>query len=273
MFRKWLAQVNESPVWRRSVSFRGMRFMPPTLDRWAALQAHRFGLMGEAELHFFERVIRRNWNVADVGANQGFYTLYLSKQVIDGRVYAFEPDPTLFAALQENSRRNGAKNVTLFNAAVASQSAKLRLRSDGLNRGDNRIVPGQFSASGTIEVEATPLDLAIPDLKLDLLKVDVQGFELEVLRGAERLLQANAGLVILIEFWPYGLRMAGSTPEELLDLMRNAGFSLFRLSHAGTWKPFNYREEDWKRPSRFCNLIAARDLTPIGTSFLGSQKG
>jgi hypothetical protein len=162
--------------------------------------------------------------------------------------------------------------VTLFNAAVASQSAKLRLRSDGLNRGDNRIVPGQSDASGTIEVEATPLDLAIPDLKLDLLKVDVQGFELEVLRGAEHLLQANPGLVILIEFWPYGLRIAGSTPEELLDLMRKAGFSLFRLSHAATWKPFNYRTEDWKRSSRFCNLIATRDLTAIETSFSGSQK-
>ena len=97
-----------------SVSFRGFRFSPPTLDRWVALQAHRFGLMGKAEFLFFDSLIERNWHVADVGANQGLYTLYFSRQSPEGRVYAFEPDPRLFSALKENVQRNRRRECASY---------------------------------------------------------------------------------------------------------------------------------------------------------------
>lgn len=261
MFSKWLARLNESRAWRRPVSFQGMRFVPPTLDRWAALQAHRFGLMGTAELRFFQRTIRRNWHIADVGANQGLYTLYFSRHAVEGRVYAFEPDPRLFAALKENIQRNRVENVTLFNAAVSSQNAKLLLQPGRLNRGDNRIVQDAVGP-GTIAVDAVMLDQAITELGLDLLKVDVQGFEMEVLRGAERLMRANPELVICLEFWPHGLRIAGSSPEELLDLLHGKGFSLFRLCNGVRCEPFTYRPMDWDRHTQFCNLVATRSAIP-----------
>ncbi len=252
-----LTRINESPFWRQSVSVRGMRLSPPTLDRWVALQAHRFGLMGAAEFEFFDKSIRRNSHIADVGANQGLYTIYFSKGAPAGRIYAFEPDPGLFAALKENVRRNGAGNVSLFNVAVASQPAKLQLRSGRFNRGDNRIVQGEMACPGTVDVDAKPLDHAISGPHLDLLKVDVQGFEVEVLRGAERLIEANPDLLIFLEFWPHGLRIVGSSPEELLDILLKAGFSLFRYSDSSR-KPFSYQAKEWRRPSQFCNLVATR---------------
>lgn len=258
MLANWLARLNESEMWRRSVSFRGFRFSPPSLDRWVALQAHRLGLMGKAEFVFFDRLIERNWHVADVGANQGLYTLYFSRQSPEGRVYAFEPDPRLFSALKENVQRNGVVNVDLFNAAVASQTARLTLQAGRFNRGDNRIVPNDLASPDTVEVDAMPLDHAIAGGRLDLLKVDVQGFEVQVLRGAERLIQANHNLVILLEFWPHGLRSAASSPEELLDILLKAGFSVFRYTNPETIEPFVYRADEWGRDSRFCNLVAAR---------------
>jgi FkbM family methyltransferase len=244
------------------VKLRGASFLPHSFDRWLALQAQRFALMGTDEIQYFERFVQTNWHIADVGANQGIYTLFFSRLAPLGSVYAFEPDPSLFASLKENMRRNGANNLSLFNVAAASQTAKLSLRPGLLNRGDNRIVGAERLAFDAIEVDAIALDGAIPDLKLDLLKIDVQGFEVEVLRGAKKLLQTNPNLLILIEFWPHGLRNAGSEPEELLEILRNAGFSLFRLLHQASCDPFVYRARDWNRPGQFCNLIAARGQNP-----------
>jgi FkbM family methyltransferase len=262
MLGKWLAQVNALSLWRNPVSVRGMTFSPPTLDRWVALQAHRFGLMGKAEFLFFDRTIRPHWRIADVGANQGLYTVYFSRQAADGRVYAFEPDPDLFAKLKENTQRNNRGNVSLFNAAIASQPDKLSFRAGRFNRGDNRIVPNPTSPAGTIEVDAIPLDHAIPERKLNLLKVDVQGFEVQVLRGAKGLLECNSDLLVLLEFWPHGLRLAGPGPEELLSILAQAGFSLFRLVHTAHCEPFIYRVNEWSRPTQFCNLIATRGRNP-----------
>jgi FkbM family methyltransferase len=226
-----------------------------------ALQAHRLGLMGTDEIELLQRFVQPDSCIADVGANQGIYTLFLARLASLGHVYAFEPDPTLFASLETNVRRNHFENVTLFNAAAANEPNRLTLQPGRLNRGDNRIISDVSAGAGTIEVEAIPLDQVIPSARLDLLKIDVQGFELNVLRGATQLLQQNRALVIVLEFWPYGLQKAGSTPEELLDFLHKAGFSIFRYSNPTTREQFTYRSADWNRSSRFCNLVATRAAT------------
>jgi FkbM family methyltransferase len=223
-----------------------------------ALQAHRLGLMGTDEIELLQRFVQTDSRIADVGANQGIYTLFLARQASLGHVYAFEPDPTLFASLEANVRRNHVENVTLFNAAAASEPNRLTLQPGRLNRGDNRIISDVSAGAGTIEVEAIALDQVIPASDLDLLKIDVQGFELNVLRGATQLLQQNHAVVIVLEFWPFGLRKAGSTPEELLDFLHKAGFSIFRYSNPAKRELFTYRSADWNQASQFCNLVATR---------------
>jgi len=60
---------------------------------------------------------------------------------------------------------------------------------------------------------------------MDFIKIDVQGFELSVLRGAARVLKTNTDTVVLLEFWPHGLRAAGDTPMALVDyLLKECGF-------------------------------------------------
>jgi hypothetical protein len=90
------------------------------------------------------------------------------------------------------------------------------------------------------------------------LNIDVQGFETQVLHGAERLIQANQDLVIFLEFWPHGLKWAGSGPEELLDILSKAGFSVFRHGNVKTAESFVYRANEWSRAGLFCNLVATR---------------
>jgi len=255
----WLTSINESRIWHRPVPLWGMRFVPPTLDRWVALQAHRFRIMGSAELKFFQRFLNPASHIVDVGANQGIYTLSISRQVRTGKVFAFEPDPRLFVALKNNVERNRADNVILFNAAAASQPAKLLLRPGSLNRGDNRIVRSGSDSTDAIEVTAVTLDEVIPDHRVDLMKIDVQGFELDVLRGATQIIQANPTLLILFEFWPHGLRLASASPEELLKLLQEAAFSLFRFNSKLAFRPFAYDPPSWARPDQFCNLVAIKD--------------
>ena len=254
----FLGRINHSSIWERSVKVHGASFLPPTLDRWVALQAHRLGLVGTDEIELFQRFVQPDSRIADVGANQGIYTLFLARLASLGQVYAFEPDPTLFASLEANVRRNHVENVTLFNAAAASEPNRLTLQPGRLHRGNNRIISDVSGRAGTIEVEAIPLDRVIPSSRLDLLKIDVQGFELNVLHGATQLLEQNRALVIMFEFWPSGLRKVGSTPEELLDFLHNAGFSIFRYLNHTTYGQFTYRSTDWTQWSRFCNLVATR---------------
>jgi FkbM family methyltransferase len=214
--------------------------------------------MGAEEIQLLERIARPDWRIADVGANQGLYTLLLSRLAFSGQVYAFEPDPSLFAALEGNVRRNQAQNVTLFNAAAAGQAGKLLLQPGQLNRGDNRIIASASSDNHTVEIKAISLDQIIPESRLDLLKIDVQGFEVEVLKGARQILETNPDLLIYVEFWPHGLRKAGSDPEELLDILLNAGFGLSRHAKAFDYEPFTYRANEWIRSTQFCNLIATK---------------
>ncbi|HYZ74867.1 MAG TPA: FkbM family methyltransferase [Chthoniobacterales bacterium] len=232
--------------------------MPPTLDRWLALQAHRCGLMGADDIQYLKRFVRPDWRIGDIGANQGVYTLFFSSLARLGYVYAFEPDPCLFASLEENVRRNGANNVRLFEAAAARHATRLSLQPGLFNRGDNQILRAGRSSTGTIDVEAISLDEAIPEQRLDLLKIDVQGYEVEVLKGAQRILEINPHLLIYIEFWPHGLRKAGSDPEEMLDILHKAGFSLSRHVKALEYEPFTYRTNEWTRTTQFCNLIAGK---------------
>jgi tRNA A58 N-methylase Trm61 len=127
MLRTLLGQINRSIIWKRNVKVWGFTFWPPTLDRWAALRSHRLEIMGKDEILFLRSTVLSGYRLADVGANQGLYTLFLSSLVPDGHVFGFEPDPVLFASLKQNVRRNCAQNVSLFNYAVASKASSLSL--------------------------------------------------------------------------------------------------------------------------------------------------
>lgn len=127
----------------------------------------------------------------DVGANIGVMTSLLSKRVGPrGRVFAFEPHPQTFRRLQENVRRWPRSNVSLFDRAVANRNATATLFEPAvfhLNDGTASLAPangvGQSFPVGTVR-----LDDILPAARYGVLKIDVEGLELDVLHGAERAL-------------------------------------------------------------------------------------
>jgi FkbM family methyltransferase len=140
----------------------------------------------EPDLLALRNVVHRGARCLDVGANIGVYTKELSALAgPTGKVKAFEPVQETFAALSANVRRLGLRNVEVYNLAISDRqgrvSMSIPIREDGLpNLYRAEICEGQ-------SVECVPLDsLTEP---VDFIKIDVEGHEFEVLKGAAELLR------------------------------------------------------------------------------------
>jgi FkbM family methyltransferase len=257
MLKPFLSNLNQLPLWRQQVRVWDSVYTAPTLDRLVSLHAHRLGWMGSSEKRFLRSVLHYDSIAADVGANQGLYTLWLARVAAGGHVYAFEPDPELFECLKQNVRNNVLTNISAIRAAASNRSGTLPFTANRLNRGDNRVT--ENPSSSLEHVKAVTLDEILAHSRLDLLKIDVQGFEIEVLLGAHETLRNNPGLTIAFEFWPYGLRQAGHQPTELLDLLREAGFQIAVLGQDGTLGRVPKGAPRWEKEMQYCNLIASRN--------------
>jgi len=173
------------------------------------------------EITIVKNYIKPDMTVVDIGANIGFYTNLMSKLVGEkGRVYAFEPSPQNFNLLQKYNRNN---NVTLIQAAVAQSTGQIPLYiSDKLNV-DHRTYKTDEDRE-TVNVPSYRLDDYLKNQKVDFIKMDVQGFEYNALLGMENILKNNPQIKLLMEYWPYGLIQAGTTPEKLFAFLGNLGF-------------------------------------------------
>lgn len=169
----------------------------------------------------------------DAGANIGFYTRLLSSSVRpQGTVYAFEPSPANFAKLTRSV--GGASNVKALPYALGSGSGTTPLYLSPQINVDNRTYdPGQEWQR--IDIPQVSLDemLAEDVDKVSVLKIDVQGFEVAVLSGATQVLRRSPNIAVLCEFWPAGLRLAGSDPTQLFSLLRESGLAIFMFTDDG----------------------------------------
>lgn len=175
----------------------------------------------------------------DIGAHIGYYTLLASKRVgWKGHVYAFEPYPDHFATLKRNVRQNRRKrNVTLERAAVMDFSADhsvLYLSKKNVadhrtcyNEKDREIIPVKYVTLDDYFLPQMRTGM-IPN-KVDVIKLDIQGSEPYALMGMTELLNRNPDLTIVTEFWPEGIRQAGSIPTDYLGRLEELGFTLHTM--------------------------------------------
>jgi FkbM family methyltransferase len=147
--------------------------------------------------------------VVDVGAHVGHYTLISSKRVgQNGKVVAIEADPDNFEMLNRNIKLNGLTNVIPLNYAVYSEVSKLKLYVPGEESGFtiyNTIMVNRAKPEEKfIEVNANTLDNllqqnGIEQGQVNWIKIDVEGAEFEVLKGATRILSKSKDIALLIE--------------------------------------------------------------------------
>ncbi|MFA6003878.1 MAG: FkbM family methyltransferase [Elusimicrobiota bacterium] len=167
----------------------------------------------------------------DVGANIGFFTLPLSRAVgPDGQVLAFEPDAANRSLLERGLRRGRCANVEVVAAALGDRDGTVDLHLNADNPADHRIFPGAGHTAGP-SVALCRLDSFLarnpPGRKLSLVKIDVQGAELLALRGMRQTLADSPEARLILEFCPEALSAGGTSPAELLDFLRELGFSAY----------------------------------------------
>lgn len=138
--------------------------------------------------------------VIDVGANKGYYSLLAAKRLGPGsRVISLEPFPANIAILEQNICMNGYENVTVVKAAAWSRSGSVSFASPESSENPGT---GQVSDRGTFQVEAVTIDGLSGELGLDsvdVLKMDIEGGEVEAVRGAANMLKRQAIASLIIE--------------------------------------------------------------------------
>lgn len=179
------------------------------------------------EMEVLEALLGPGDRFVDVGANIGAYTLFAAALVgPSGHVDAFEPHPVAMARLRENVERNGLRNVTVHQAAVADQrgTAEFLTTFDVAN---SILVPVDVGEPTTV-VDTVTLDDALGTRPATVGKIDIEGFETAAFRGARRRLATLDPPVWLLEVMEWQLAKAGSSTAELFDLLRSAGFVITR---------------------------------------------
>jgi FkbM family methyltransferase len=228
-----IRSINYAPAFRGYGKAWDLPVFCPSLDRWLYLALHHLGWMGVLERKILETWVRPGNNVVDVGGNIGLYALCISRQVgPGGRVTTFEPIPELFAALCKSIEANQASNIRALPWAVGAQSGLMHIRTNALNSGDNRLtetaVPG-------LEVSLRRLDDLISDRPIDFIKIDVQGFELEVLIGMGSLLSGSVQPILFCEVSQKMLVAAGTTVHALGSFILSQGYHIYlpRIKNRG----------------------------------------
>jgi FkbM family methyltransferase len=215
------------------------------------------------ETRFFLAVCRLGQTFLDIGANVGYYTaLAIPALGPSGRIVAFEPDPETFSFLQRTIAANTGASVNALQRAASDRRGSATLYISRDNRGDNRLYNNDLAVT-SIPIETVPADDALEELgieSVDLVKIDVQGFEAAVYRGLERTIRRSPGLVLLSEYWPQGLRTAGSDPQAVLTHLASMGLDLHELLPSGKVCPLgDYAPFIARFPGRsYTNIVAAR---------------
>jgi FkbM family methyltransferase len=184
-------------------------------------------------LHLMNEV-RAGDVIADVGAYIGLYTIALAKRVGQGgRVIAFEPDPANFTALKEHVSLNSlADRVETRSEAVGASTGQVKFAANASS--ESSVANSMFGPTSGDEciVQCVSLDEIFAETRLDILKIDVEGYEEKVIAGALRLLKddSRGPRAIFIEVHPYAWDTAAMTSDSLLGLLDDCNYQVWDLA-------------------------------------------
>ncbi|MGH9829534.1 MAG: FkbM family methyltransferase, partial [Blastocatellia bacterium] len=241
---------------RRSIGFRWLRYVPGIpfplrlpFGVWWLAENDDYGynlLSGDYETRewrFVARFLRPGMNVLDIGAHHGFYTMLASRCVgPQGRVIAFEPSPRERSKLTRHVRLNHCRNVEIEAFAVGDTDSQAELfLVKGVETGCNSLrLPNVSAPTQRILVSVRTLDSVLPCRGIshvDFAKIDVEGAEWSVFKGAAALLSRRPRPVILCELEDIRTAPWGYRAQEAAEFLRQAGFYWFQISPEGYLQP------------------------------------
>jgi len=203
---------------------------------WAVLDGVETSESRTAEL--FNRLLAPGQIVIDVGANVGYYALTAALGVGSaGRVVAFEPGPATAKRLRENAALNGFSNLAVVQAAVSDVSGTSRFQLAQDCEGSSLYSVGP-DLVGSVNARVSTLDTLAVELgldRVDLIKIDAEGAEVAVIRGARHLLSRADAPKVIVEANPVTLRAAGESLASLRFVIESSGF-LIEVIEAMPWR-------------------------------------
>jgi FkbM family methyltransferase len=212
---------------------------------WTYLRLYLLGkrFTERHELSTIQGLLSSGMTVVDVGANVGFYTLTIAASVgPTGRVIAFEPDPFCFDILKSRIRRFRLRNIEAQQLAIGDRTGEVTLFCSAYNRADNRLHPTHDESNVEAHhVQMRSLDSVLAEkgaLRVDAMKIDVQGAEEHVLKGAQRTLRSGLKW-IWIEFSPAHLQGAGTDPKGFLAALAGLSMGLHEVDAHGRLRPMS----------------------------------
>ena len=180
--------------------------------------------------------LEENDIMLDIGANIGWYAMLFDRySPASVSIYAFEPDPLNYGLLAVNAHRNNARKVTCIPKALSDrEETKTLYLYPHKNRGRHSLLP--LHSGERVEVATTTVDNFVRDAQLDpqrvkFAKVDVEGYEYFVLRGAQKLLSSLP--MLHTEYSPWMMEKGGIAPRQLIDLVMSYGFEPFVIDAQG----------------------------------------
>lgn len=217
------------------------------------------------EILFLRKYLKPGDTFFDIGSNIGLFSLHAAQIVTNnGNIHAFEPTPKTFARLMENIELNRYQNIiTANNIGISSDIGKLSLNisTDGHDAWNTFAKQSEICFEKKIEIPVEKLDNYMSEKQISckdiaLIKIDVEGWEMEVLKGAKNLLLDENAPVLMVEFTESNLFAAGTNCYEIYDLIVSYGYKWYRYDSKN-----NILHHDPKRIHYpYDNILAIKNL-------------
>lgn len=226
-----------------------LHFSPSALSAtlWVYPDRHQ-----STEEYFFQKYLKMGDKVIDIGANIGVLAIRAALSVgVEGQVYSVEPHPRIYQYLLNNIKLNKLKNVQTFNYAMGESSEDSIVFSQKADDSQNQVVKMGQGISVTMKKLD---DLPIKESEINLLKIDVEGYEKFVLEGGSQLLDRIQ--CIYFESWEVHFTKFGYKTTDVIALLRDKGFQCFKMFDHSTLTSVSqgYTSEKCE------DLIAVKDI-------------
>jgi FkbM family methyltransferase len=241
------------------LALRGLRLLPD-MPLNARLQVLRQGTEPDIQ-KLSSSVLRSGMTVVDIGANAGLLARHFRRIVgKSGMVFAFEPDPSVFEFAKFNNRRFA--NVEVIQSAVSDNEQPAVFYLNYESSASNSLF-GRSRTGESMTVPCTSLDAFLKsrgDPEVDLVKIDVEGAELQVLRGMRRTIARLPALKIIVEYCPANQSNAGVPPQAILGELRSHKFRVQIIQDDGVPKSFGDADvpQSTLNASGYVNLFCER---------------
>ena len=209
----------------------GKLYIRDKTDLWGFLKN---GVYEPLETEIVKSIVKPGNICLDIGANIGYYTVLMSK--LGGRVWAFEPEPSNVELLRKNVEINNIY-AHIFDIAISNESGDKELYLSDASHGMHRMYNSIHTRNTPIKINAGQIDrFEFP--KVDFVKMDVEGTEMDVLKGMINTIN-RCRPKMMIEFHPPTLIEYGTDPEQLYNLLKRLGYNIYLIPDLETEASYN----------------------------------